>query len=386
MRSIFPIIQKDLESKMVFLSGPRQVGKTTMALELSRHFKGQYYNWDLGEDRQTILQKGFLNDGMVVLDELHKYEKWKSYLKGIYDKYHQKLKMMVTGSARLDVYKKGSDSLLGRYYHFHLHPLTVGELLNKNHIPLPEELLSGDHKKLAEAGDIFKALMKFGGFPEPFFKASETEHERWSLQRRELLVHEDIRDLTQITMLGLVEHLMLLLPERVGSVLSINALKEDLQVAYNTVAGWLDSFERLFICYRLKPYSKNLSRSLHKSTKLYLWDWSQIPNEANRFENCVASHLLKASTYWTDLGYGEYKLHYLRNANYQEVDFCLTKKGAPVVLIECKLADENVSEALIAFALKLGIPAFQLVLKEGVALKKGPVTVMSASRFLANLP
>ena len=186
MRSLNPFIERDLEKKFVFLSGPRQVGKTHLAKSLLSKSGGKYYNWDSAEDREAILAKSFLQDKRIVLDELHKYQNWKNFLKGLYDKSHVELKVLVTGSARLDIYRKGGDSLLGRYFHFHLHPLTLGELLRPDRIPKPEEIIADISE--SSTTSTMETLLQLGGFPEPFFAGTEEAHNRWSLQRRELLV------------------------------------------------------------------------------------------------------------------------------------------------------------------------------------------------------
>lgn len=386
MRNIESSINKDIDEKFVFLAGPRQVGKTHLAEKMVRTKGGLYLNWDLPEDREVILKKEFLSERFVVLDELHKYERWKSFLKGIYDKYHSTLKILVTGSARLDIYRRGGDSLFGRHYLHHLHPFSLGELLNAKEVPQPTLAFQENTPVVSQAQTVFERLLRYGGFPEPYFKAEALAHKRWSVQRRELLVRQDIRDLTTIQMLGLVEHLLLLLPDRVGSVLSVNSLKEDLQVAYNTVVQWLKTLEYLYIVYQIKPYTKKINRALHKPAKLYLWDWSQISEEGPRFENLVASHLLKATRYWQDLGHGEYGLFYLRNSDGREVDFCVTQNRKPWFLVECKWSDESVSEPLQFFSKVLAVPAFQIMAKEGIHDIKNGVHRMSANRFLLSLP
>lgn len=384
MRSFLTPLLGDLQKKFVLLSGPRQVGKTHLANEVLTQTGGHYYNWDEAGDREQILRKGFLHDGVVVLDELHKYERWKGFLKGIYDKYHANLKILVTGSARLDIYQKGGDSLLGRYYHFHLHPLTVGEVTRPDTIPLPPPWANAGGGP--SHSQIFTKLMQFGGFPEPYFAASEQEHRRWSLLRREILVREDIRDLSNIQHLNLVEHLLLLLPERVGGILSINSLKEELRVAYNTVALWIGVLERLYIAYTIAPYTRSLARSIQKERKVYLWDWSQVTDKGARFENMVAGHLLKAVQYWRDLGHGDYALFFLRDRDKREVDFCITCNRKPVAIIEAKWADTRPADSLLYFADRLRVPAIQLVAESGICHQSGTVNVISADQWLAQLP
>lgn len=384
MRNLLVPIERDLKQKFVFLAGPRQVGKTTLAQEIVRRGGGKYYNWDDGEDRQAILTKQFLKDGTVILDELHKYDRWKNFIKGVYDKYHETLKAIVTGSARLDVYRRGGDSLFGRYYLYHLYPLSLGELTNPSTIQRPEQVL-------AEAGAksdrrLFENLIRFGGFPEPFYKGTEESHQKWSIQRSELLIRQDIRDLTQINLLTLVEHLLLLLPQRVGSLLSINSLKEDVQVAFNTVKSWLATFEHLYITFELHAYSTKIQRSIRKEKKLYLWDWSQVQDPSRRFENLVASHLLKAVQLWRDLGYGDFDLYFLRDRDRREVDFLVTRNRRPWLLVEAKLSESQPWEPLFYFQNRLGVPAVQLIQLENVNKKEGPIRVVSADRWLPMLP
>lgn len=385
MRSLATVIQNDIQKKMILLAGPRQVGKTHLAKHVQKQLHGNYYNWDASEDREKILNKKFIHDKMVVLDELHKYLRWKNFVKGIYDKSHENLKLLITGSARLDVYRRGSDSLFGRHYLFHLHPLTIGELMQKSVPPSPENLSDKLNTVKATASDL-AILFRFGGFPEPFFAASDKEYNRWSLQRKDLLIQQDIRDLTQIQMLSLVEHLFLILPNQAGSLLSVNALREDLQVSYNTVTQWLETFERLYISYRLKSYTTKIRRTLHKAQKLYLWDWSQVKDDSARFENMVASHLLKAVTYWRDLGYGDYELTFLRDSERREVDFCITKNQKPWLLVEAKLAETQVAEPLKFFCQKFTVPGIQVILSKNTLIDHGPIKVISADRFLPLLP
>ena len=229
-------------------------------------------------------------------------------------------------------------------------------------------------------------LLRFGGFPEPFIEQDPAHHQRWSMRRRELLVRGDLRDITEIKLVELVEHLYLLLPERVGSPLSINNLKESLQVAYNSVAVWLTALERLYICFRLSPYHRKLARSLRKEQKLYLWDWSQVKEPGARFENMVACHLLKSVHAWNDLGLGDFDLRYWRNKEKEEVDFVVTNNQNPVALFECKLTETKAAKALVSLGAELGgIPALQLVAPPGVDFRSRSVRVVSAKDYLTNL-
>lgn len=382
-RSLGQPLREFAREKAVLLAGPRQVGKTTLAQSWARD--GEYLNWDAPLDRARILKnEPFAMTGTLVLDELHKYPRWKSYLKGLWDKKHHELQIVVTGSARLDVFARGGDSMFGRYELLHLHPWSLGELSHRT-IPGPPVSWLDLEAGGAPETSLYEQLDRFGGFPEPFVRSTQHFHTRWSARRRDLLVREDLRELTQIRQLALVEHLMLLLPDRVGSPLSVNALREELMVAHETVSAWLDALERLQLVYRLRPFTARLARSLRKERKLYLWDWSQIADPGARFENFVASHLLKSVHLWSDLGYGEYELSYWRDREKHEVDFVLTERRRPVVLIEAKLSETAVSPSLTRLGDHLGVPRIQVVGTRGIDRKVGDTRVVSADRFLSAL-
>ncbi len=380
-RNLEQPIRHDLEKKFVFLSGPRQVGKTTLARRIIEGNGGIYLLYDDDADREQILKKLYVTRPWVCLDEFHKFPRWKNHLKGVFDKYHDRLHLILTGSARLDVYQKSGDSLFGRYYLHHLHPLTVTELSSPNLPPLPQDLFEP-----FPAAPLLEPLMKFGGFPEPFLTQSENEHRRWSQARRRLLIREEMRDLSQVELLGLVEQLMLLLPERIGSLFSFRSLAEIVQVSPPTIQNWMAIFERLFIVFRVPPYTKKIARAIQKQPKFYLYDWSQCPDEGARFENLIASHLWKAVQLWTDLGEGEFGLHFVRDRDHREADFLVTRDRKPWFLVEAKLAETQLSEALVSFSRRLGIPGIQLVAKEGLYRRQGDLAVISASAWLGRLP
>ncbi len=266
-------IKKDLGKKMVFLGGPRQVGKTTLSLNLIKDQKG-YLNWDIPEHREQILKQEFPPTPILILDEIHKYRSWRNYLKGIYDKTNQKKQILITGSAKLDYYRFGGDSLQGRYHYLRLHPLSVTEL------------------KINKSKDFIQ-LLNLGGFPEPFLGASQVEAKRWSREYRTRLLREDLLSLEHVRDIGKLELLVLRLPDLVGSPLSLNALKEDLQINHQTVSQWTEILERVYAIFRLSPFGGPNIRAVKKERKHYHMDWSVIKKESARFENLVASHLLK---------------------------------------------------------------------------------------------
>lgn len=388
-RYIYKTLTEFAADKFVLLTGPRQVGKTTLAKTWLEGHGGRYLNWDIAEDRTTLLGKPFHTSQLqshLVLDEIHKYARWKSWLKGLYDAKHDRIQVVVTGSARLDTFQKGGDSLLGRYELLHLHPFSIGEILHGEMRKPPGDWLDvGSSDKTSQ--EAWKQLYLFGGFPEPFSKQSELHHTRWTSRRRELLVKEDLREISQIRNLSLVEHLAILIPTKIMSPLSVNSLREELQVSHDTVSSWIEMLERLYFCYRISPYNKKISRSIQKEQKIYLWDWSTVEDVAARFENMVGSCLLKSIHAWNDVGYGQFELQYLRDKEKREVDFVIVNKRKPICLIECKLNDKTLSPNLFHFANQLDakIPKIQLVNSKNIDVRSGTSRVVSADKFLSAL-
>jgi len=386
--------------KMVFMSGPRQVGKTTLAKAMLAQRPGRYFNWDLPTDRKTLVKDpAFFDkdpvarDGLplVVFDELHKYARWKNYLKGIFDGFADRFAFLVTGSGRLDIYKRGGDSLLGRYVPLCLFPLTLAELSGKRVTWATfQENLDRLDDESKEANGTVESLLKLGGFPEPFLRGSDAFRRTWGAGRTERLVREDIRDATSLRELSLLEMLAHLLPERVGSPLSLNSMREDLGVAFETVRSWVGVLDGFYYSFRLPPFTKKVVRALQKETKLYLWDWAEVEAEGARFENLVALHLLKAVRTWTAVGEARLDLAYVRDKQKREVDFVITEKNQPKILIECKSSDTAISPHLLAFQASLNVPmAVQIVRTPGQARRTtiGGRTqwVVSAERWLMKL-
>lgn len=382
-------IKSALGGRMAFISGARQVGKTTLANQLGEQFfKGNraYFSWDSGTDRKAVLAGKFPADAeYVIFDEVHKFRKWKNLIKGIFDKHRNRFQIIVTGSARLDIFRKGGDSLLGRYRHFRLHPLSLSELGGgKCAIIPPGKLEFPPVPAAASAG--FAALLKYGGFPEVFSRRSDAFLRQWHNERKNLLVKEDIRDIEGIRDLSTLQILADMLPGKVGSRLSLNSLREDLEVAYNTVADWMEVLERFYFHYRIYPFHSNLFRALKKEPKLYLWDWSEVPGPAARFENFVASHLLKFCDYFYDTQGYRTRLHYLRDRQQREVDFLVTYEGRPWFAVEVKTGAGKISTPLRYFTDKLRIPySFQVTQERGIDYLQNGIRVISADKFLSSL-
>ncbi len=401
-----PIEQMFGESRhMAFVAGPRQVGKTTLAKDLLRraHCEPNYFNWDIDADRRAIVRdpSGFPGirattvtppptRSRVALDEIHKYPRWKRLLKGLFDQQRDALEIIVTGSGRLDVYQRGGDSLFGRYDLFRLHPFTLGEHLRggRQTVMSPDAFAEalGDGATPRGAEAALAEIERFGGFPEPLHSAREATFRRWRRMHRQLTIREDLRDLTRIRELGLVESLVTLLPERVGSPLSVNALAGDLGVAFNTVKLWLDALARLYFVFELRPFAGRLARTLRREGKTYLYDATEVRDGGARFENVVALHLRKICDAWTDLGFGDYELTYARDKEKREVDFLVTESNRPWMLLEAKLSDTAVAPALRYFAERMrpSHGAVQIV-RAGAngARRSNGITVIGAAAALA---
>lgn len=330
-------IKRDLSRKMVFVGGPRQVGKTTLAKTFLKDAKS-YLNWDAAEHREQILKRELPVASLWIFDEIHKYRLWRNYLKGIYDIKPKNQQILVTGSARLDYYRFSGDSLQGRYHYLRLHPLSVAEL------------------QLNTQKD-FMDLLQLGGFPEPYFSSSEIESKRWSREYRTRLIREDLVQLEHVQDISNIELLALRLPELVGSPLSINAIREDLQVSHKSASNWIQILERLYAIFRLMPFGTSRLRAVKKEQKHYHFDWTLIPELPMRFENLVASALLKWVHFQQDTLGEEINLCYFRDIDGREVDFVITSNRKPIMFIECKWNDTSISPALKY--LKLRFPSCQ---------------------------
>ena len=340
-------VKRDLTEKMVFVGGPRQVGKTTMALDLLGNADEEhpaYLNWDIVQTKQMLLKGELPGDqDLIVLDEIHKYKEWRNLVKGFYDQYKSKRRFLITGSARLDHYRRGGDSLQGRYHYHRLHPLSLNELSDR-----------------PTAGDV-NQLLSFGGFPEPFLKGEERFWKRWTRERQTRIIQEDLINLESVKEVSQMDLLAHLLPQKVGSPLSINNLRQDLSVAFETAERWVTILENLYHCYRISPFGPPKLRAAKKEKKLYMWDWSLCENAGARFENMVASHLLKYCHYLEDTEGDEMTLSFLRDNNRREIDFVVLRNQKPQFAVECKTGEANISRHIAYFSSRTDIPYFYQV-------------------------
>ncbi len=345
IRYLEPSIKDDLKKKMVFLGGPRQVGKTTLAQHLIKNYADEhpaYLNWDSDEHKSKIKQREWpKNEPLIILDEIHKFKNWRNMVKGFYDTLKNTHSFLITGSARLDHFRKGGDSLLGRYQYYRLHPYSLPELKY-------------------QAGSL-EQLMKFGGFPEPFTMANERNLRRWHIQRLNRLIRTDLRDWEDVKDLDKIFALAEELPNRVGSPLSINSLANDIEADFKTIKRWLNILSSLYYSYQIAPFGSTKIRAVKKEQKLFLWDWSQIENPGIRFENMVGSHLLKYCHYLEDVEGYKMELRFLRDTDKREVDFVVLRNKKPLFAVECKHGEKSVSPHLFYFKERTNIPHFYQV-------------------------
>ncbi len=387
--------------KMAFVSGPRQVGKTTMSKYLKSNYSQFIYkNWDevsvkkaWAKDPIKLLESfdfTKLNESrLLVLDEIHKSKGWKGKLKGLFDTEGENLHFLITGSAKLNVYKKGSDSLMGRYLNFRLHPFSVREVHGLGPLTpeiVEQKLFLENPKKLKLDFNKINNLFNFSGFPEPYFNQNIKIKNLWSKGRKEKIIREDLMDLSRVQEVSQIETLCTFLPEKIGSPLSVQALKEDLSVSHDSVTRWLSYLKELYYFFDVSPYSKNIKRSLKKEAKIYFYDWTECESEGQKFENFIASHLIKACHFWEDTGEGDFQLKYLRDKEKNEIDFLILKNQKPWFTVECKLSQRNLDVNYKKFQKQLNCPHIQVIYDQKTFQKIDEKTwIMGSDYFLGNL-
>lgn len=381
--------------QIALLSGPRQVGKSTVGLACA----DVALSWDDLDQREDILsgprhvvEKYGLNQvrkgkPTILFDELHKFPSWKVFLKGFFDSYGTRIQVIVTGSSRLNVYRRVGDSMMGRYFLYRMHPITVAETVDTS-MPDPKRILRRPKRSSKTA---LRALWEHGGFPEPFLRRDQRFTRRWQKLRMQQLVREDLREMTQIQQIDQIEVLVKILNERSGQQLNYARLSKHVRVDAKTVARWIETLNDLHFGFTLRPWTRNVSRSLLKEPKWYLRDWSQIDDLGQRAETYIACHLLKAVEGWTDLGFGEFELAYVRDKEKREVDFVVVRDGKPWFLVEAKHSPEPVSPELAHFQQVLGAPySFQVTVQGEYVdadcfATPGPPLVVPAATFFSQM-
>ena len=359
---------------MVFIGGPRQVGKTTLSLNLCwDHFKnGTYLNWDNDENRRAIQHKEWREDSpLIIFDELHKFPRWKQWIKGLYDTKPNDQEYLVTGSARLDIDRRGGDSLMGRYHYWRLHPLTIDEL--PPHVSLQEG---------------YQRLLSVGGFPEPFLIADEREARRWRRERFDRVLREDIRDLESVRNIQLLSLFIDSLRNRVGGLVTLSNLAEDLQISPKTAKHWLTVIERMYLAFPIYPLVKNIPRAIQKPPKIYFYDNADvIDNNGSRLENLVATTLMKRLHFIEDYFGHSCSLHYIRDKDGREVDFVTQINHTIEDLIEVKSRDTSISSSLKYYSQKLQPKrTIQLVGQIKQSFHQEGILVMHPIEFFQNPP
>ena len=363
-------ILRDLNKKMVFIVGPRQAGKTWLAKRIAEHFERSIYlNYDSAEDRAQIHAGDWLeNTQLLILDELHKMPHWKNYLKGLYDTKPEHLKILVTGSARLEAFTGAGDSLAGRFFVHHLLPLSVSEL-----------------RQLSQPLDL-ERLIERSGFPEPYFAEEAIDAKRWRQEYINSLITVDVLDFENITNLRAMRLTLDLLRRRVGSPISYKSISEDVAISPATVKKYVDVLEALYIVFRVTPYSKNIARSILKEPKIYFFDTGLVEgDEGAKFENLVAVSLLKQKYGLRDYLAENYHLHYLRTKDKQEVDFALVKENSVESLLEIKCSNGEIDKSLYYFHHKYQLPAHQVVKRLKHEKQVGDIQVLKGLNYLRDL-
>lgn len=359
-----------LGNRMLFVSGPRQVGKTTLVSQTLLSGQQAYFNWDNRKVRRAYQEDPDFFSGItapwICFDEIHKRPKWKDILKGIYDT-HKKYQFVITGSARLDTFRKSGDSLVGRYFHTHLFPLNLADFCRNNFSPAknPLELIhkAQDQTDAKELDD----LINLGGFPEPYFSGSEGYWKRWSNNHKTLIIREDLRDLTKIVEIDKIESLLDMLNPSIGQPVSYRNFAQDLETTHGSIRRWLETLNKIQLIFSVAPYSKNIRRSYTQERKWYYMDWRAAGE--NCFENYVACSLLRAVVLWTDRYGDKMSLHFVRTHDQTEVDFLICKEGKPWLLIEAKTGGTEISSAVYRFTRELHVPCIVTTRKKNIFKK-----------------
>lgn len=322
-------IQEDLDKKIILLTGPRQSGKTTLSKMLKDEY--DYFNYDNADDRVSLHEKSWdRSKSLVIFDELHKLKNWKSWLKGIYDTEGIPPSIVVTGSAKLDTYKKVGDSLAGRFFQFRMHPFDLKEI--KSFLN-PEDIDSE-----------LDRLMMVGGFPEPFLNGTERFYNRWKKSHLDIILKQDLIDLENVQQITQIETLIQLLRHRAGSPVSYSSLAQDLQCSDKTIKRWLTILENMYVIFCVPPFHKNIARAIQKSPKYYFYDTGQVIGDPGiRLENTVACAIQKEIHFREDCFGEERKLFYIKDKEGKEIDFCIASDNIPSLFLEVKWNDDNLS-------------------------------------------
>lgn len=392
-------------NKMIFLTGPRQVGKTTFAKMWLESIRSEdtYFNWDdpsvMMEYKKNPLYFRNVIDNKIkdkpvhlVFDEIHKHTAWRDILKGLFDTNRERMRLLVTGSSRLGFVRKSGDSLVGRYFSYQMFPLGLPEVVEDFSYLLQDERPFTDGEFLTRrareadtkaAIDGLEQLLTLGGFPEPFLKGSDRFHRRWQNDYKALLTKEEVRDFSRIQDIRGLETMVEILPTKVGSNLSIPSLVDVLNVSHKTIKNWIEVLKGVYLVFTISPWHRNIKRSIIKEKKLYFFEWPLVSDSGLRFENFLAVNLLRMAARFTESGLGNFDVFYIRDKEKREVDFALVKDNTPIALFEAKESDSSISKPGRFYSKKMNIPLFQIVHKaKKVEAFPGNCFVIPASNFL----
>lgn len=371
-RNIYSNIIEDLKKKMVFITGPRQVGKTYLSKEIMKAFSNPLYlNYDNLDDAKIIAKRSWpINIDLLVLDEIHKMKSWKNYLKGLFDTKKENQSILITGSTRMDTFRQSGESLAGRYFHYRLLPFSVKEF----------DVSLAPYEKLEK-------IMNLGGFPEPLLSDSQESASRWRDQYYTDLIREDIFEFSRIHEIKTMKMLVEILREKIGSRLSYSSLSRDLQLSPNSVKKYMEILEALYIIFPIYPHAKNIARSIIKEPKIYFFDTGYVKGDPGVvLENAVAVCLKKQTNYLHDVHGQNIQLNYLSTKDKKETDFALAKDDSLTHIIEVKLSDKTTARNLTYFSDKFPqAQSIQLVHNLEKEEQRGKIMILSAAKWLASL-
>jgi predicted AAA+ superfamily ATPase len=366
-------IISDLAHKMVFLVGPRQAGKTWLSKQIASEYQNHMYlNYDVSEHREIIRNKQWI-DGvdLIIFDEIHKMKGWKNYLKGVYDTKSESMHILVTGSARMDIYRSAGDSMAGRFFVHHIMPFSWAELSAVD----TDETIS------------FQRLFERGGFPEPLLVEESDFSARWRALYTDTLLRQDVLEIQEVEKVSAIRHVYELLKSKVGSTISYQSIAQDVGISAPTVKRYITILEALYVVFVIRPYTNKVSRSILKEPKIYFFDYSALDDIGAKFENMIALSLYRHSLWKQDVKGLSYRIGFVRTKEGKEVDFVIIdEKNNPELLVEVKTSDTSLSKNLQYFSNKYNIPAVQLV--KNITTEYQPflnISVRSAEKYLRGL-
>lgn len=244
----------------VALLGPRQAGKTTLALEIARTRDAVYLDLENGDDRGRLSEPNLflegLEDRLVILDEIHRTPELFQTLRGVIDRGRRKGKgvgrFLVLGSASMDLLRQSGESLAGRISYVHLGPLSVLEVEDRR----------ADRER----------LWLRGGFPDSYLAASDRASLEWRRDFIRTYLERDVAAFGPRVPAAALERLWTMLAHNQGAILNASWLAQALEVSAQSVTRYIDLLVDLLLVRRLTPLRANVGKRLVKSPKVYVRD------------------------------------------------------------------------------------------------------------------